>query len=182
MTAETYACRRPRPHTARRALTLIEVLIVIAILLALGGLVVVNLLPKKAQADIDIQRAQLDYIHSAMKMFYTDLGRYPTDEEGIRALWSSDAIEDEDAQAKWKGPYLETPVPEDNWGNEWVYNQQSEQLPSMYELTSPGPDKEEGTADDISNLNRFRDEEGEVGEEFDDFTMPDDGAPGGRRG
>ena len=174
-----HARSRSKSTSARRGLTLIEVLIVIAILLALGGLVVVNLLPKKAEADVNIQKAELDAIHGAMKMFRLDMDRYPTDEEGIKALWSSDAIEDEDAQGKWKGPYLENPEPTDNWGNDWVYVQQSEQMPSLYELTSIGPDKEEGTDDDISNLDRFRDAEGEMSEEFDDFAMPDGDTAGG---
>ncbi len=173
------ARRTRQPRTQRRGLTLIEVLIVIAILLALGGLVVVNLLPKKAEADINIQKADFDVIHGAMKMFRLDMGRYPSDDEGVKALWSKDAIDDEDAQTDWKGPYLETPKPQDNWGSDWVYNQQSEQMPSMYELVSIGPDKEEGTADDISNLDRWRDDEGEMSEEFDDFAMPDGDTAGG---
>lgn len=182
MTAVMTERRRRMDRTGRRAFTLIEILIVIALMLAIGGLVVVNLLPKKAQADIDIQKAQLDNMHNAMKLFRVDMGRYPTDEEGVKALWSKDAIEDEDAAENWKGPYLETPVPEDKWGNEWVYHQKAEQMESMYELISPGPDGEEGTDDDISNLDKFRDKEGEMSEEFDDFSMPDGEGPGGGGG
>ena len=52
-----------------RGLTLIEVLIVIAILLAIGGLVVVNLMPSKEQADIDLQQVQFDNLKSAFDQF-----------------------------------------------------------------------------------------------------------------
>jgi len=172
--------RRRTERTSRRAMTLIEILIVIALLLAIGGLVVVNLLPRQAEAEKNVQRVQLDNIDGAMKMFRVDMGRYPTDEEGIKALWSKDAIEDEDDAANWKGPYLENPIPSDKWGNDWVYRQSAEQMESTYELISLGPDGEEGTDDDISNLDRFRDAEGEMGEEFDDFSMPEgDGAGAG---
>ena len=70
-----------RPAT-RRGLTLIEVLIVIAILLAIGGLVVVNLLPAKDQADMDLTRVQIDTFEQAMKRFKLDMKRWPTEEEG----------------------------------------------------------------------------------------------------
>lgn len=152
MTSTKNATRRTVViNRSRRAFTLIEVLIVIALLLAIGGLVVVNLLPKQAEAKNKLVKVQIDNIGSAMKMFRLDLGRYPTDEEGVKALWSKDAIEDETAGEQWKGPYLETALPQDEFGNTWVYHQQSEDNPEMYVLISPGPDREEGTEDDISN-------------------------------
>ena len=147
----------------RRAMTLIEVLIVIALLLAIGGLVVVNLLPKQAEAKNKLVKVQIDQIGGAMKMFRLDLGRYPTDEEGIKALWAKDAIEDETASGQWKGPYLETSIPRDEFGSDWIYHQSSEQTPEIYELISPGPDREAGTDDDISNLDPTS-ENGEGGE------------------
>lgn len=145
---------------SRRGMTLIEVLIVIALLLAIGGLVVVNLLPKQAEAKNKLVKVQIDQIGGAMKMFRLDLGRYPTDEEGLKALWSKDAIEDETASGEWKGPYLETSIEKDEFGNEWIYHQESEEKPGMYALISPGPDREEGTDDDISNIGKEADGEG----------------------
>src|SRR5687767_9200776 len=83
-------------HASHRGLTLIEVLIVIAILLAIGGLVVVNLMPAKEGADRDIQRSQFDHVEGAMDMFKLNMKRYPSDEEGLAALTSKDAIENEE--------------------------------------------------------------------------------------
>jgi len=71
------------PRMARRAFSLIELLIVIAILLAIGGLVVVNLLPAKSQADIDLTRVQIDQFGSAMKRFQLDMKRIPLQDEGL---------------------------------------------------------------------------------------------------
>ena len=105
----------------RRAFTLIELLIVIAILLAIGGLVVVNLIPRGEQAKMDLQRVQFDQIDNAMKQFRLDMNRWPSEEEGIEALWRRDSLEDEEQSERWRGPYLETPVTEDNWGNELIY-------------------------------------------------------------
>ena len=155
----------------RRGFSLFEVLIAIAIVLAIGGLVAVNLLPQKEEADADLTRTQINTLETALKMFKLDMKRYPTEDEGLRALWSKDAIEDEDEAGNWgPSPYLEDPLPEDTWGNEWFYTDQSENLEGMYEIISYGPDGEEGTDDDISSLDSKRDADGEIGEEFEDFA------------
>ncbi len=143
--------RSPSRIAARRGLTLIEVLIVIAILLAIGGLVVVNLIPRKEQADIDLQRVQLQNLDSALKQFKLDMKRFPSDEEGLAALTSRDAITTEDEAANWRGPYLENAVTKDNWGTELIYRYPGELNPDGYDLVSFGPDKQEGTEDDITN-------------------------------
>lgn len=163
-----------RPGAARRALTLIELLIVIAILLAIGGLVVVNLLPKKDEADVNLTRVQIDQFDAALKLFKLDAKRFPSEDEGLRALWSSEALEDDDEGQSWKGPYLESPTPRDTWNNEWLYRFPGEiRGESFYDIISAGPDGEEGTEDDITNHDRLRDEEGDIDEAFDDFTPSD---------
>ena len=163
--------RQTRTNRHRRGFTLIELLIVIAILLAIGGLVVVNLLPAKDQADIDLTRVQIDQFNGALSRFKLDMGRFPTDEEGLPALWSSDVLEDEEEMVNWKGPYLESPSPRDRWNSEWVYHNPSEERgEGFYDIISLGPDREEGTEDDITNHDRFRDAEGEIGEDFSEFT------------
>ncbi len=140
----------------------------IAILLAIGGLVVVNLIPRGEQAKMDLQRVQFDLIHNAMKQFRLDMNRWPSEDEGIEALWRRDILEDEEQSERWRGPYLETPVTEDNWGNELIYRNPSEEMgESYYDVLSVGPDGEEGSDDDITNHDRLRDEEGEISEDMD---------------
>ena len=106
----------------RSGFTLIELLIVIAILLAIGGLVVVNLIPRGEQAKSDLQRVQLDQITSAFQQFRLDLGRWPSEEEGLVVLWNREQMEDENDSERWRGPYLDVPITEDGWGNELVYH------------------------------------------------------------
>ena len=166
-----------RQRTAdRRGLTLIELLIVIAILLALGGIVAVNLIPKKGEAEANIVRAQIDQMAEALDHFRLDLNRYPTTDEGLRVLWVKADIESEDDQALWKSAYLSTPASKDSWNNDWIYRAPSEiREGAAYDIISIGPDREEGTDDDITNHDRFRDADGEIAEEFDDFTAPESG-------
>ena len=160
----------------RRGLTLIELLIVIAILLALGGIVAVILMPKKGEAQANIVRVQIDQFNEALDHFKLDLNRYPTTDEGLRVLWVQDDLEDEQDQTRWKSAYLKTPKPQDEWGNVWIYRAPSEMRDgAAYDIISIGPDREEGTDDDITNHDRYRDDEGEIIEEYDDFTAPESG-------
>ena len=177
---------RTRPiHAAdlpvRRGFTLIEVLIVIAILLAIGGLVVVNLLPAKEGADVNTQKIQFDQIDGAMKMFKLDLKRWPTEEEGLGALMRKDALQEESDQAQWHGPYLEADASKDKWNHPIVYKIPSEALgEGYYDLVSFGPDGQEGTADDITNHDRLKNAEGEItspsGNAADTFAPPPSGS------
>lgn len=171
---------KPIKRAPRRGLTLIEVMIVIAILLAIGGLVVVNLLPQKDKADINLTRVQIDQFASALDLFKLDMNRYPTEDEGLAALWNKDAIEDEEEQVNWTAAYLKIPTPRDRWESEWIYRYPGEILgETFYDIISLGPDREEGTDDDITNHDRLRDEEGEIAEDFEDFTTSGDDAVGG---
>jgi general secretion pathway protein G len=169
--------RRDVPPQALRAFTLIELLIVIAILLALGGLVVVNLIPKQKEADVNLARAQIDMLVKAMDYFMLDMKRYPTQEEGLAALWIKDPIEDEEEAKRWKGPYVQGPLGKDTWGSEWAYRNPSDEEGLPYDIVSAGPDKEEGTEDDITNHDRLRDEEGEISRDLP--TVETGGARGG---
>jgi len=167
-----------RRRTTRRALTLIELLIVIAILLAILGLVVVNLLPAKAGADADLTRVQIGAMSDAMRRFNLDMGRYPLEEEGLRVLWTSADLDDDD-RARWRGPYLEQPVPTDPWGNEWIYRAPSELIEGMpFDIVSMGADGEEGTTDDLHNHMAMMGADGELREGFEGFDPGglDDGA------
>ncbi len=169
----------------RSGFTLIELLIVIAILLAIGGLVVANLLPQGDRAKVDLQRVQLKLIAGAFDHFRLDLGRWPTEEEGIEVLWKRDTLEDENDYERWRGPYLEDPVTEDSWHNELVYHFPGEiRGESYYDLIAVGPDGEEGSDDDITNHDRLRGADGEISEDADFGALGSDGGgfgggPGG---
>jgi general secretion pathway protein G len=146
-----------------RGFTLIEVMIVIFIVLALGGLVAYNLLGKKEEADEKLVRIQMNMIERALKDFRFTHGRYPSDEEGLAVLWSRDATSDEDVLKKWT-KLLEKPIPEDGFGNQWGYRQKSEHSEEdIYDLWSYGRDKQEGTEDDIVSWEKEPDTSGGSG-------------------
>jgi general secretion pathway protein G len=159
-------------------MTLIEVLIVIAILVAIGGLLVVNLMPRKEAADIDLQRADFKTIDNALRLFKLDIGRYPTEEEGLAALQSKDALENEDDAVRWKAAYLELATFKDKWNHDIVYRNPSEEFgEGQYDLVSFGPDGEEGTDDDITNHDGMTNADTGSGES-DSAPLADDGFGG----
>lgn len=141
----------------RRGFSLIEVMIVILIVLAIGGLVAYNVMGAKEKADARLGKIQLQEIQKALKQFKVVHSRYPTDDEGIQVLWNKEAMTDEDAVKNWE-KLLDKPMPKDSWGNEWGYRAASEHGDeSMYDLWSYGPDRVEGTEDDITSWEGMED-------------------------
>lgn len=156
---------RTRKQMAR-GFTLIEVMIVIAIILALTGLIGVAVLGRRDEAKKGTAQIDMNTIKAALDMFRLDYDRYPTDEEGLAVLWDKSKLDPEADAAKWaKDGYLKQPMPNDRWQSPWGYRQQSERSEdaSKYDLWSFGPDKQEGTEDDINSWTELEGEGGATG-------------------
>lgn len=138
---------RSRPPLAARGFTLLEVMIVIVIILAIAGLVTVNLMGSRDEATKGTVNIQLKSLKDALKQFNLAFNRYPTEEEGLAVLWDKSSITDEE-QTKWRA-FVDEPIPNDPWGSPWGYRAESESG-RAFDLWSNGPDKQEGTEDDIS--------------------------------
>ena len=150
-------------HSQRKAFTLTEMLIVLAILVLLASLVGPRLLGSKKKADINAAKAQIGMFQSALEAYAVDLNRFPKTEEGLSALVSESAgagedadlvegdLGDEPATSSWGGPYLKkTSVPKDPWGKSYLYEYPpTRSKGDVPEIWSLGPDGEEGTDDDI---------------------------------
>lgn len=136
---------------ARSAFTLFEVMIVIAIIVAIGGLVGLSVLSRKKDADKDLAKVQLKSIERALEGFQLKYDRWPSDEEGLAVLWSKDTLSADADATKWSAE-LKAPIPTDKWGTPWGYRSVSEHGDeTKFDLWSNGPDKQEGTEDDIKN-------------------------------
>jgi general secretion pathway protein G len=88
--------------------------------------------------------SEISNLKTALAIFETDLGRYPTTAEGLQALLTRPSA----AGPNWRGPYLQKP-PADMWGHPFVYRFPGTDDPTSYDLFSPGPDGIPGTPDDI---------------------------------
>ena len=125
----------------QKGFSLIELLVVLVILGMLGGLVGPRLFDRVDLSKVDTAWSQVRMLKAAMGTFRLDIGRYPTTEEGLRAL----AYEPQNLE-RWKGPYVDEEIPDDPWGNPYVYNDKAENFQG-YALYSTGADGKDGGED-----------------------------------
>jgi general secretion pathway protein G len=137
-----------RTKRRRRAgFTLMEILLVLAILVVLGSLVTFGYVTIQRNAMMDSAKTQIRMFEQAVDMYRLDVGKYPSGDQGLQAL----RLQPPDAPAnKWRGPYIQVEIPADPWGNPYQYQEITDSLnqPS-FEVISNGPDGANGTADDI---------------------------------
>jgi general secretion pathway protein G len=74
-----------------------------------------------------------------------DVGRFPTNEEGLNALSAQPA-----GLKNWRGPYLKR-LPEDPWGHPYLYRFPGRHNKNGYDIASAGPDGKPGGGDDLGN-------------------------------
>lgn len=151
-----------RSRRTRVAFTLIEVMIVIAIILAISGLVGVALFQQRDKAKDNLVRVQLRSLKAALDQFRLVYDRYPTDEEGLAVLWSDETLDPEAPEGSWTA-FVEAPMARDQYGHEWVYIAEGDTREGYYDLFSVGRDGEEDTEDDISVWEGLEGEDQEFG-------------------
>lgn len=106
-----------RIRSAIGGFTLVELLVVLAILTLLAGLVGPRVLGQLGGAKTKTAAVQIADLEKALEIFKLDVGRFPTNEEGLEALNKRPAT-----AAGWSGPYLKgTGVPPDPWGHPFRY-------------------------------------------------------------
>jgi general secretion pathway protein G len=144
----SWSRQRPMRVHGESGFTLVEMLVVIAIIGLVMGLVGPRVLNYLGDAKVKAAKLQIESFGSALDLFYLDVGRYPSAGEGLAAL-----VERPASAPVWNGPYLKNAsVPADPWGHVYVYRVPGERGP--YQIVSFGSDGEEGgtgTAADISN-------------------------------
>ena len=119
------------------AFTLLELLVVIVIIGLLAGLVTPRFFDQVAKSNTKIARAQIEALEKALDQYRLDVGRYPTTEQGLQALYVKPGNEE-----KWQGPYLKKPVPPDPWGRAYLYKSPGDHGPM--DLSSLGADGQPG--------------------------------------
>lgn len=125
--------------------TLVELLVVLAIIVLVAGLVAPQVLRYLGSARSDAAMAQIRNIGSALDLFYIDNLRYPTEEEGLAVLSEPTPA----LSARWNGPYLTNAADlSDPWGRPYLYRVDD----AGFEILSHGRDGAPGGDGDARDL------------------------------
>jgi general secretion pathway protein G len=118
--------------------SLIELLVVLAILGLLAGLVGPQVMKFLGGSKTKTAKLQIEDLSAAMDLFRLEVGRYPTSGEGLEAL-----VQEPSGVSNWNGPYLrKRKIPQDPWGFDYHYAAPGENGP--FDLFSLGADNAEG--------------------------------------
>ena len=128
---------------ARGGFTLIELLVVITILGILATVVTFSVVREIEKAKVQQAKTQLSVFMLALQRYASEVGEYPTTEEGLKVLIAKPA--DERLARGWKGPYLFNTevIPPDPWNNDYIY-QTTETGDPPFEIISLGKDRAQG--------------------------------------
>lgn len=134
--------------------TYVETLVCLAVVLlltAVVGIASIKIIDRAKQTKC---YKEIETFKQALEEYYIDCGRFPSEEQGLGALWEKPYLYP--VPAGWNGPYIDTELPADPWGYEYNYKVPGpNNLP--YEIFSYGSDGEkggEGTASDIYSWKR----------------------------
>jgi general secretion pathway protein G len=138
---------RLRSRRRRGGFTLMEVLLVVAILIILAGLATVAIRQAYNNARVSATKLNAKSIAQSIDTYYLGLGQLPPSLEALIAMPDGLAVPE-----KWQGPYLKTEnnrLPVDSWNREFIYevDPQTEE----FIVYSVGPDGQANTQDDIRN-------------------------------
>jgi general secretion pathway protein G len=141
----------------KKGFTLIELMVVIAILALLGGIVAPKVIGRLRQAKPQKAKIDLNQTGVGLDMYAAENGQYPSTEQGLQALITRPTTPPEPMD--WNGPYVEPTNFKDPWGVVYVYTSPSTHEGYDYDLYSYGADGQEGGTGDGTDINNWLSEE-----------------------
>jgi general secretion pathway protein G len=130
--------------------TFIETLIVIGIVLVLTSSVGFMAVKYLDRAKVVTARSQIETFSVSLDAYFLDCGDYPSETEGLPALWERPAS----AGEFWNGPYVNKSIPKDPWGNEYEYRKPG-QYNTQYGVRSFGGDGTEGGSGNDADISSW---------------------------
>lgn len=131
-----------RRDGSQAGFTLLEILVVIAILGLLIGLVAPAALRQLGGAKVSVAKDSVRRLADSLDLYKLDVGSYPTTEQGLMAL-----VDKPTGATNWNGPYLKgDKIPTDPWNRPYVYRAPSNRRAHDYDLCSGGANGASGEA------------------------------------
>lgn len=144
--------RKYGSRTGEKGMTLIEIMVVVAIIGAIAALVAVNVMDMLEESRMETTKINIKNIEGALQQFKRKHGFYPTSEQGLQALVEKPTV-GKVPENYPKAGYIEK-VPKDGWGNDFTYY-----CPGVagheYEIISLGADGQEGGEDFNTDLKSY---------------------------
>lgn len=137
---------------ARLGFTLIEMLVVIAIIAVLAAVVAPAVFRNVGDAKTNAAKSQIEIFALALDAYRLDNDHYPTTDQGLAALRTLPVTGEQ--TPNWRGPYLRRVVPSDPWGRAYIYTAPGRENPSSYDLVTLGRDGKvggEGEDEDLTS-------------------------------
>ena len=131
--------------------TLIELMVVVIVIGILAATIIPKFMTTAQDAKVSAAKANIAVLQSALERFNLHMDRFPTADEGLKALLESPASQD----SKWRGPYIEQLRP-DPWGNPYQYRRPGLHHPTGYDLWSRGADGTDGGEGDGADIGNWQ--------------------------
>lgn len=145
------SCGNQGRARSRSGFTLIEMLVVIAIIAVLAAVVAPEVFRNVTDAKVTAAKSQIGIFALALDSYRLDNGQYPTTAQGLQALRTKPTSSG-DALLNWRGPYLRQEVPLDPWGRPYVYFAPGLSNPDAYDLYTLGRDGQVGGQGEDADL------------------------------
>jgi general secretion pathway protein G len=139
-----------RRTAARRAFTLIEFIVVVTIIGILAALIVPRFLSRVGGAKQAVAMQKIGVLEAKIVEFQVDCGRYPTPNEGLRALVTPPS----DVRDHWKGPYVKEKDILDPWDTEFLYRCPGRHN-ADFDLFTYGADGREGGEEEDADIGNW---------------------------
>lgn len=137
--------KHPVKFFSRRGFTLLELLVVMVIIGLLVGYVGPKYFAHLGKSEVKAAKMQMSALRKALDVYRIDVGSYPESQQGLSVL-----ITAPQGSTKWHGPYLEKSIPNDPWGNPYIYRNPGENR--EFDLISLGADGRPGGAADNADI------------------------------
>lgn len=128
-------------RAARVGFTLLELMVVIAIIATLAAVVAPSIFRNAGDAKVAAAQSQIEILSLALNQYRLDNDMFPTTRQGLEALRTMPVADDPaHSPRNWRGPYLSRAVPLDPWGRPYIYVAPGMVNPGSFDLYTLGRD------------------------------------------